>query len=704
MQKKATIFIYKWVNQDDELQLSEILSSSLHASPMVEITVERHPYDDDGDLLPDTKPAIPNDTSLSGNSWMANTRISKLPPAITETILCLVPIEDAARTSVLSKEWRYSWTKIPKLVFNEYIFKFRTSPTRRCPIRRKLPSISLPTICKVLNEGTIDELTIEMNIRGRYRGIDDILDYLSQKIIKKLKLEFLDNCILPSSLFSLTHLTDLCLISCALDRDLLGLDSLGRLKTLHLEDLTASIENLVYFLSKCPSLKTVTVIPRLGPVLGLLLRSSPHLERLVVTFGDFERSFRVEEFSDIWLEHLSEKGDYYKYLAEFKSSNDKKEVADQSLRSYQIPGSDLNNKIPELTRTDIVICVQSDKVRLDTKPAIPNDTSLSGNSWMANTRQRVYLEMDRISKLPHAIRETILCLVPIKDAARTSVLSKEWRYSWTQIPKLVFNEYIFKFRTSPTRRRPMRRKLPSISLPTICKVLNEGTIDELTIEMNIRGWYRGIDDILDYLSQKIIKKLKLEFLDNCILPSSLFSLTHLTDLCLISCALDRDSLGLDSLGRLKTLHLEDLTASIENLVYFLSKCPSLKTVTVMQNRYSTGSIYDTKTSTIIDMFECLPMIENLSINSKIIEIPRLGPVLGLLLRSSPHLERLVVTIRRSTEYADSDCESDSDSEPLKSKQTTPKNLSSCRNLTQPSWGQWSHKAMSTAAPWFALQD
>nr|GEV73923.1 hypothetical protein [Tanacetum cinerariifolium] len=298
--------------------------------------------------------------------------------------------------------------------------------------------------------------------------------------------------------------------------------------------------------------------------------------------------------------------------------------------------------------------------------------------------------MDRINKLPHAIRETILCLVPIKEAARTSVLSKEWRYSWTQIPKLMFNEYIFKFRTNPTRHRPMRRKLPSISLPTICKVLkmHEGTIDELTIEMNIRGWYRGIDDVLDYLSQKIIKKLKLEFLDNCILPSSLFSLTHLTGLCLISCALDRDSLG-----RLKTLHLEDLTATIENLVYFLSKCPSLKTVTVMQNQYTTGSIYDTNTSTIIDMFECLPMIENLAINSKIIEcfpsihgcplklptglvhlkyiyiedmyfdydyeqIPRLGPVLGFLLRSSPHLERLVVTFGdfersfRVEEYSD----------------------------------------------------
>ncbi|GJS06286.1 F-box/FBD/LRR-repeat protein-like protein [Tanacetum coccineum] len=48
--------------------------------------------------------------------------------------------------------------------------------------------------------------------------------------------------------------------------------------------------------------------------------------------------------------------------------------------------------------------------------------------------------LDRISNLPSIIIENILCLVPIKEAVRTSILSKDWRYTWTKIPKLVFTE------------------------------------------------------------------------------------------------------------------------------------------------------------------------------------------------------------------------------------------------------------------------
>nr|GFD20615.1 hypothetical protein [Tanacetum cinerariifolium] len=48
--------------------------------------------------------------------------------------------------------------------------------------------------------------------------------------------------------------------------------------------------------------------------------------------------------------------------------------------------------------------------------------------------------MDRISNIPSSIIETILCLLPIEEAVRTSILSKEWRYRWIKIPKLVFVE------------------------------------------------------------------------------------------------------------------------------------------------------------------------------------------------------------------------------------------------------------------------
>nr|GFC27810.1 hypothetical protein [Tanacetum cinerariifolium] len=44
---------------------------------------------------------------------------------IIEIILCFLPIQEAVRTSILSREWRYRWIKIPKLEFQE--FKFHVS-------------------------------------------------------------------------------------------------------------------------------------------------------------------------------------------------------------------------------------------------------------------------------------------------------------------------------------------------------------------------------------------------------------------------------------------------------------------------------------------------------------------------------------------------------------------------------------------------
>nr|GEW90323.1 ARID DNA-binding domain-containing protein [Tanacetum cinerariifolium] len=46
-------------------------------------------------------------------------------PSIIEIILCFLPIQEAVRTSILSREWRYRWIKIPKLEFQE--FKFHVS-------------------------------------------------------------------------------------------------------------------------------------------------------------------------------------------------------------------------------------------------------------------------------------------------------------------------------------------------------------------------------------------------------------------------------------------------------------------------------------------------------------------------------------------------------------------------------------------------
>ncbi|KAL9665204.1 hypothetical protein QQ045_020616 [Rhodiola kirilowii] len=48
-------------------------------------------------------------------------------------------------------------------------------------------------------------------------------------------------------------------------------------------------------------------------------------------------------------------------------------------------------------------------------------------------------ELDRISVLPVHLRESVLECMPIKDAMRTSVLARNWRYCWTGMRKLSFN-------------------------------------------------------------------------------------------------------------------------------------------------------------------------------------------------------------------------------------------------------------------------
>jgi hypothetical protein len=44
-----------------------------------------------------------------------------------------------------------------------------------------------------------------------------------------------------------------------------------------------------------------------------------------------------------------------------------------------------------------------------------------------------------LSNLPEAVLLDILSLLPTKDAARTSLLSKRWKYLWASIPNLVFD-------------------------------------------------------------------------------------------------------------------------------------------------------------------------------------------------------------------------------------------------------------------------
>ncbi|GJY02272.1 F-box/FBD/LRR-repeat protein, partial [Tanacetum coccineum] len=242
-----------------------------------------------------------------------------------------------------------------------------------------------------------------------------------------------------------------------------------------------------------------------------------------------------------------------------------------------------------------------------------------------------FRDMDRLSNLPSSIIESILCLVPIQEAGRTSILSREWRYRWTKIPNLVFIEDTFQVSTvdgaessildqtheQRIKRQTMDKK--SKLIYAICQVLliHDGPINEFTLSLCLSRKHVKIDPILTYLSRKTrVKKLKFDFAwAGHILPLSHYSFCHLTDLHLIRCGFHLPP-TFNGFRSLTSLYLEEVIISTRTLQHLFSNCPLLKTVILdIRNLCISGSIGG-PTSTAI--FECLPVIETFSISFHLI--------------------------------------------------------------------------------------
>ncbi|XP_052209311.1 F-box/FBD/LRR-repeat protein At1g13570-like [Diospyros lotus] len=57
------------------------------------------------------------------NKMQGSTLISHLPDNVIEEILIRMPIQDAVRTSILSRKWWNAWLRLPQLVFDEGFYR-----------------------------------------------------------------------------------------------------------------------------------------------------------------------------------------------------------------------------------------------------------------------------------------------------------------------------------------------------------------------------------------------------------------------------------------------------------------------------------------------------------------------------------------------------------------------------------------------------
>ncbi|KAI7758078.1 hypothetical protein M8C21_033591 [Ambrosia artemisiifolia] len=256
------------------------------------------------------------------------------------------------------------------------------------------------------------------------------------------------------------------------------------------------------------------------------------------------------------------------------------------------------------------------------------------------------LNSDIISTLPLNIIEYILTLMPLRDALRTSVLSKKWRYTWERMPKLAFTDNLaegqFGFLGEAVAKRLKVTKAISHVLtrhygPTILEI--NFSVDQFRI-------FSDLDKIIRCLSrQNIVKEVVFIIKDGCYnLPFNFFSLQGLERIHLQNCGFE-PPLTFYGFSRLRSISFMNVEVSAEMLQEFLSKCSLLDEVILNGYQEAVDFASGGKTFTFVDLLKCVPLIKTLDISKYYMKYLTAGGMPDKLPTSLAHLKHLHLDVR-----------------------------------------------------------
>ncbi|WMV41979.1 hypothetical protein MTR67_035364 [Solanum verrucosum] len=133
-----------------------------------------------------------------------------------------------------------------------------------------------------------------------------------------------------------------------------------------------------------------------------------------------------------------------------------------------------------------------------------------------------------ISNLPCNVLDKILGSLPLKDAVKTSILSKDWRYKWVTRAELDFcSEFFTSFNNNQEAKKIIYQVLR----------LHQGPILKFTLQHPNLICYRDIYNWMLFLSKKNVQELTLQIFtgNKYHLPSYLFTFQQLRHLDLDMC-------------------------------------------------------------------------------------------------------------------------------------------------------------------------
>ncbi|XP_061340751.1 F-box/FBD/LRR-repeat protein At1g13570 [Gastrolobium bilobum] len=186
------------------------------------------------------------------------------------------------------------------------------------------------------------------------------------------------------------------------------------------------------------------------------------------------------------------------------------------------------------------------------------------------------LGTDLISDLPQSIIESILNQLPIRDAVKTSILSRKWRYKWASITQLVFDEKCVPLCND---RDVVEKSI--VKFITRLLFLHQGPIHKFHIKNLDLQSCPEIDQWILFLSRNDLKELVLELGEGEFfrIPSCFFSCKKLTRMELSRCELD-PPLNFKGFGCLKSLNLHQVLIFPDALESLISSSPLLESLSL----------------------------------------------------------------------------------------------------------------------------
>ncbi|XP_076919824.1 F-box/FBD/LRR-repeat protein At1g13570-like [Bidens hawaiensis] len=190
---------------------------------------------------------------------------------------------------------------------------------------------------------------------------------------------------------------------------------------------------------------------------------------------------------------------------------------------------------------------------------------------------------DFISIMPDNVITNILHRLPLQDAVRTSILSRNWRCKWTMLNELAIDQNFFVYL--------IERKAINSFWAIISKVLLylNSAITKCVLILTLLE-PEDIHHLIMFLSKKGIKDLTLTFWSSppVKLPSHLFSCLELTHLNITRCCFNPPP-GFRGFPNLLSLELCNVQFGGSDLGEFLTRCPLLEILDIGYLSY-TGSV------------------------------------------------------------------------------------------------------------------